>query len=155
MVWINNSLEMFKTQAEFEKWLGEMESTLEQFKKIVPPNVSEYLDFSFDSATILETWLLERYHDYHEITVPQEWAFWDGSARYVGETLRKRLGGHWETVLDRRKNVSFRLPRLNGFSAKSTPETPHYLITAAIARHQPGYIRKVLDGTVLVESKWE
>lgn len=72
----------------------------------------------------------------------------DGIARYIGETLRKTVGGHWDIRLDDPKYVFYGLPELTGFGPRSTPVCPLTLATTAADRRTGKFLRGIADGMV-------
>jgi hypothetical protein len=131
-------------QEQFEAWLAEMDNALRRFLGRLPEEVRIKLDHSPASLDVLEAWMLDRYQDNKPLHEQPEVSNLDGLARYVGETYRKALGGHWEIRLDDPTYVYYGLPQLTGFSEHPTPASPHTLVSAAVDRRTGKYLGTVL-----------
>ena len=138
------------TRDDFELWVFKMDDDLDEFLAQLPADVRRHLDFSPASLDVLEKWLLERYPSPQALQAPSEKYMLDGLARYIGETLRKQLGGHWSIDLDNPKNAFFGLPVLSGLRV---PESPHSLAGAATQRRTGTYLRTVLENTRKLEQE--
>jgi hypothetical protein len=136
-----------KRKDDFEYWLFEMDDALEQFVEGVAEPTRSRLDFSVTSLDALEAWTLERYTSPEELMKPEAKQVLDGLARYIGETFRKQIGGHWRIRLDDEKYAFFGLPELTGFSERQTPVCPHSLATAMTDRRNGNYLRTILENT--------
>lgn len=139
--------ELEKKKEGFEYWLADMDDALERFLETMPENTRDELDLTRASLDILEAWVLKRYGDTRSLLGESEKEVLDGLARYVGETFRKELGGRWEIRVDDPKYVHFGLPQLSGFAARSTPISPHSLVTASADRRSGHYLRQVLENS--------
>lgn len=133
------------TRDDFEYWLADMDDALERFLDSLPAQLRGELDYSIASLDPLEQWILDRYASTKAMLEPTESGVVDGLARYIGETLRKQVGGHWDIRLDDPKYAFYGLPELTGFGARSTPEAPITLATAAADRRTGHYIRKIAE----------
>jgi hypothetical protein len=129
---------------QFEYWLADMDDALERFFATLPPEVRDRLDYSPQSLDVLEQWMLSKYSKMEQVRQPSESKTLDGIARYIGETYRKNLGGHWEIRLDDPKYAFYGLPQLTGYSAKPTPSAPLPLATAAVDRRTGNYWSTIL-----------
>ena len=133
----------------FEYWLADMDDALDRFFGTLPPDVKERLDFSPWSLDVIEAWVLQRYASTEEMLPQSESRAVDGLGRYIGETFRKALGGHWELRLDDPKYVFYGIPQLTGFCEKPTPTCPLCLGTASADRRTGRYLRGVLEAYLL------
>lgn len=133
------------TRENFEYWLADMDDALERFFWQVPDPIREKLDYSASSLDVLEQWLLERYPSTQAMLVPAESQILNGIARYVGETLRKTVGGRWNIQLDDPAYAFHGLPEITGFSERATPECPITLATAAADRRKGDYLRTIVE----------
>lgn len=138
------------SQDDFELWVFKMEDALNEFFVQLPDDVRRGLDFSPASLDVLETWLLERYPSPRSLLATSEKYTLDGAARYIGETLRKNVGGHWTIDLDNPKNAFFGLPILTGYRI---PDSPHSLATASMDRRTGSYLRTVLENKLKHEQE--
>ena len=132
------------TRDDFEMWVTHMYDALAEFLEQLPENVRRKLDYSPASLDVLESWLLEHYGSPQDLLVPAESRTLDGAARYIGETFRKKVGGHWTIDLDNPKNVYFGLPVLTN---PVTPVAPFGLTTASTHRRKGNYLRTALENT--------
>jgi hypothetical protein len=132
---------------EFQSWLFYMDDALDQFKAQLPHNLSTSLNFTPASLDGLEAWLLSRYNTIAELRAPDQVATLDGAARYVGETLRKALGGRWQIRFDDPKDAYYGLPELSQFGIPVPPICPHRLVTASIDRRTGQYLSTMLRNT--------
>lgn len=133
------------TREQFEIWLADMDDALDRFFATLPPDLRSKLDYSPASLDALEAWILERYRDTKSILDRRESTVVDGLARYIGETFRKTIGGHWDIELDNPKDVYYGLPQLTGFGPRPTPECPSSLATAATSRRTGNYLSTILE----------
>jgi hypothetical protein len=136
--------DLIKPKEQFDYWLFDMDDALERFLAMFAPDVRPRLDYSEESLDVVEHWILERYSNPKALTAVSARDVLDGLARYVGETFRQQVGGHWEIRLDDPQYVYFGLPQLTGYSDKPTPICAHSLVTAATDRRTGSYLRTVL-----------
>ena len=130
---------------DFEHWLIDMDDALERFMAGPAAAVQEQLDFSSRSLDVLEKWLLEKYPSTQSMLAPDQAPIVDGAARYIGETFRKAIGGHWDIELDNPKDVYFGLPILTNFEPKSLPLCPVTLATTSADRRTGSFLRTLLE----------
>jgi hypothetical protein len=126
----------------FEYWLFLMDEEIAEFMNSLPDNISMKMDYSADSLIQLESWLLSKYKTVKEILNASEKQNLDRFSRYVGETMRKNLGGIWNIELKNKKNVYYKIPVIEkkGYWV----ECPVTLVTASIDRRTGEYIAGVL-----------
>jgi hypothetical protein len=134
-------------EEQFQSWLFYMDDALDQFKARLPDNVRSALDFTAASLNALEGWLISRYTTIAELRAPSEAAILDGAARYVGETVRKTLGGRWQIRFDDPKDAYHGLPELSQFGVPVPPICPHRLVTASIDRRTGTYLSTMLHNS--------
>jgi hypothetical protein len=133
---------MAATRDDFEYWLFEMDDKLAMLMEYLPAEVSEKLDYSVSSLTLLERWLLNSYPSVRSILKESEKETLDQLSRYVGETIRKNLGGIWNIDLKNKKNVYFRIPVVQ---QKGTwTECPLTMMTAATDRRKGDYMEGIM-----------
>jgi hypothetical protein len=132
------------TLDDFEHWLADMDDALDRFFAQLEPALRANLDYSVASLDALEAALLARYPDPDAMLAPGEVGFVDGAVRYIGETIRKQVGGTWRIRLDDPDYVFHGMPELAGFADRSSPECPHSLATAAMDRRTGVYIGKIV-----------
>lgn len=134
---------MTATRDDFEHWLFEMDDHLEKFICVLPTDVSTKMDYSADSLSCLEGWLLTKYGSVDEILKESEKQMLDMAARYVGETLRRNLGGIWSIDLKNKKNVYYRVPVIEKQGCWT--ECPVTLVTASTDRRTGSFMAGVLN----------
>lgn len=130
------------TRDDFDMWVFHMDDALAEFLEQLAQGVRARLDYSPASLDVLEEWLLERYPNPSAFMQPSESRVLDGAARYIGETCRKKAGGHWTIDLQDQKNAYFGLPVLTGYRS---PAAPISLATASTHRRTGSYLRTVLE----------
>lgn len=128
----------------FEAWLIEMDDALSLLKNSLPIDIGCKLDFSAESLSVLEDWVLSKYASISETRPRTEVTTIDGLARYVGETFRHCLGGQWEIRLDDPKYVYYGIPQLKGLGGRQFIVCPAVLVTAAIDRRRGDFWNMVL-----------
>lgn len=131
-------------EEQFQYWLADMDDALERFLKSLPPETRSKLDYSIESLDAVEDWILEKYGSTAEMLDPKESRTVDGLARYIGETIRRNVGGHWEIRLDDPKYAYYGIPQITGYSPHPTPEAPATLATAAADRRTGNFISGVV-----------
>jgi hypothetical protein len=142
-----DQVEPEQEQIEFNEWLGDMDVELRRFLDSLDPDVREALDFSPESLDVIESWILSRYPHFSDMLADgEEWNL-DGLARYIGETIRKNVEGHWELELDP-DVIYYGLPQLTGFSSEPTPVAPHRLATYTADRRNGTYLRTILNNMI-------
>jgi hypothetical protein len=138
--------QQLKDEEDFQYWLIHMDDALDEFMSSLPEDVRAKLDFSIDSLTDVENLILNRYKTPEEMIAPGETSTLDGFARYIGETIRKNVGGSWQLRLDDPKYVYYGLPQITGYSERPTPVSPIAMATTAAARRTGSYLRGVVEG---------
>ncbi len=133
------------TREDFESWLAHMPVALQHFLETLPDDIREKLDYSLNSMDDLEDWLLRTYPSKQSMLAQTEAAKVGGSARYIGETIRKEIGGHWDIRLDDPALAFFGMPILTGFGEKSFPICPLTLVAASADRRTGRFIRTFVD----------
>lgn len=147
-VWASRLLEDKKVQPtrdDFEYWLFEMDERLSSFFGTLPESVSEKLDYSLGSLSVLEKWLLAKYPSVNDIMKPSEKDTLDNASRYVGEAFRKTLGGIWNIELKDKDNAYFKMPVVQNTEWTECPIT---LVIAATDRRKGSFIEGVLKSYV-------
>lgn len=131
------------TRDDFEHWLFEMDDRLEQFLRDLPTHIGSKMDYSAESLSVLEDWLMTRYQSVNDILKESEKLMLDMLSRYVGESLRKNLGGIWSIDLKNKKSVYYRIPVIE--KKGSWTECPVTLVTASMDRRTGVFIVGVLN----------
>lgn len=131
-----------ESQDDFEGWLMFMDDAIHQFLDDLPPAVSQRLDFTPESLVPLEEWLLSKYPSAKAILQPSENWTLDRVARYVGETIRRTLGGEWTIELDNQDYAYYRLPEIR--KEGNWLECPASLVTTAIDRRRGDFMKTIV-----------
>jgi len=129
---------------DFEYWLADMDDALDRFFASISHESIEKLDFSPSSLNIIEAWILARYASTQEMLRASESRTVDGLARYIGETFRRAIGGHWNMRIDDPNYAYYGKPQLTGFNDKPTPVCPLSLATASADRRTGIFLASVL-----------
>jgi len=139
---------MTDKQDQFQQWLAEMDDALDSFFASLPKELGARLDYTPESLDALEAWVLQNAAGTKDLLDPKRSQQLDGIARYIGETIRKNVGGKWEIRLDDPKYVYYGVPQLSGFAERSTPESPHSLATASADRRTGTYLSTIVRNMV-------
>jgi hypothetical protein len=138
-------MDNLSAEEKFEYWLMDMNDAIERFIHMMPNEISERLDYSVESLSVLEAWFLEKYKSLEQIKPQSEAGIVDGAARYIGETFRKILGGKWTLDLSDGKNAFYGLPQLIGCKNQVTQICPIKLVSVSISRRTGNLIRSMLE----------
>jgi hypothetical protein len=130
---------------QFQIWVIDMDDAIERFLGTLSSDIRGYLDFSPESLSVLETWLLKKYSSSEETRSMTEARTIDGAARYIGEVFRKKLGGKWKIDFSDEKNAFFGLPQLSGMAGQKIQMCPTTLVTASVHRRTGRFIREIYD----------
>jgi hypothetical protein len=131
---------------QFEAWLAVMDQRLRDFERELPPAVASRLDGSADSLDALESWLLDRYDSPESMRADGEWGRVNGASRYLGEVIRRELGGEWDIELDKPDSVVARVPIIRrAGTAGTTPIAPIFELSAATDRRTGRYLRDGIE----------
>ena len=137
---------MSKDREQFEAWLAVMDQRLGDFRRELPAGVASRLDGSAASLDALEAWLLGRYDSPAAMRADGEWGTVNGASRYLGEVIRRELGGEWDIELDKPDSVAARVPIIRGAgTAGSTPIAPIFELSAAADRRTGRYLREGIE----------
>ena len=129
---------------KFQFWLMDMDDALERFMAGLPDAERERLDGTIASYDVIEEMLMARYPDRKAAKDSGDSVFFDGCARYVGETLRQHMGGKWQIVLDDPSNVHYRRPRLTGMKNGMPPVCPLQWLFTAVSRRKGNFMRTIV-----------
>lgn len=129
----------------FKAWLEDLPNALNQFRKRLPSEVNEKLDFSIASLDIFEKYLLDTYKSLNDLKeLPNASVIVDGYAIYIGETFRNVLREYqpnsWNLMLDK-ENVFYNLPIIE---VQDHIECPLSLATACVDRRKGNYLSNIL-----------
>jgi hypothetical protein len=137
--------EQITERDQFEYWLIHMDDALQEFISSLSEDCSIDLDFSKQSLDQLEKWLLDQFPDTEAILEKKNSVIADGAARYIGETFRKHIGGHWDIELEDPRNAFFGLPILTAYMDLPTPICPLALTTTSVDRRRGDFLSGNLE----------
>ena len=127
----------------FEEWLGYMPEALEKWMENLPSDLRDQLDYSIESLGKLEEWLIAEFPDARSAVGGDNFEIGDGAARYVGETLRKSLGGTWDMDVSDPNGIVFGVPSMRGFPKGGPPVVPLRLVVNALDERNGDYITSI------------
>lgn len=131
------------TRDDFEHWLFIMDDELTALFNLLPSDFTAKLDYSIESLIELESWILNRFDSLESVTAPENMLVLDYLSRYVGEVIRRTVGGKWDIELDDVDDAFYRLPVL--VHEKYGRECPVTLVSASVDRRKGDYIYKVAN----------
>ncbi|MBU9580587.1 hypothetical protein KTE26_19300 [Ralstonia mannitolilytica] len=135
----------FSEQDRFEIWLMEMDDAIQRFIDVdAAANASEF-NFTSESLSVIEKWLLDRYSDPNEIMRPEEARIHDAAARYIGQSFRQSLGGVWKIDFSDAKNAFFGIPQIAGMRGQKTQFCPYALVTSLLDRRKGNYLITIFN----------
>lgn len=123
----------------FEEWLGAMSDALDTWMAGLPPELSAQLDYSTESLSTLEAWLIAQFPDARAAVTGDSYLVGDGAARYVGETFRKNFGGTWDMDVHDPNSLVFGTPSMRGFPRGGIPVAPLRLVVNALTKRDGNY----------------
>ena len=140
--------EIERRKDDFQYWLFDMSNVLEKYIKDFEDHNKETLDCSLDSLLVLENHILNTFSSIQELKEETNKFKYDDITRYLGETIRKNVGGKWELDIENEKSAYYKLPVLVEDSNNSTVVCPHKLITASIGRKKGDFLHTVLKNLI-------
>lgn len=129
-------------QDAFQVWLMEFDRFLADWMDGLPEDLPAKLDYSPASLAALGDWSMDRWADVPAVRADQDG--WNAASIYLGETIRKTLGGRWELCIHDPKNVFFALPTLIR-DTNPAPVCPSTLISASVDRRDPRMLKTLLE----------
>ncbi|NEJ19495.1 hypothetical protein GR247_04825 [Rhizobium leguminosarum] len=130
--------------ALFEVWLIHMDDAIQNLINSLPNELGSRLDYSPESLDSLEAWLLEKYSSVQDELSEQSNPIIDGASRYVGETLRKNLGGTWFINNTDENLLYFGVPQLQNMRGQRIQISPLAMVTTSLDRRRGSYLRMIL-----------
>jgi hypothetical protein len=121
---------------KFQFYIFEMDDVLEAFIAEAK-EAGVTLDYSLPSLDALEPYLLVKL----EAGANRDLLRNQGG-RYVGETFRKLIGGHWELCLKDPSYLYFKLPVVTGYSAKPIEFCPNEVVGNFLGWQKPGTFKR-------------
>ena len=101
------------------------------------------LDYSIKSLDELEGWLLSNFKHHNDLIAQKK--LLDYITIYIGETVRKHIGGKWYIDLKNKKNAYYSMPVLTDPSyVGEVYVAPMTYATACISRKKGNYISTIL-----------
>ncbi|MBY5458416.1 hypothetical protein HFO89_18920 [Rhizobium leguminosarum] len=128
----------------FEVWLIHMDDAIQNLINSLPNELGSRLDYSPESLDSLEAWLLEKYSAVQHALSEQSNPIIDGASRYVGETLRKNLGGTWFINNTDQNLLYVGVPQLQNMRGQRIQISPLAMVTTSLDRRRGTYFRMIL-----------
>jgi hypothetical protein len=124
---------------KFQFYLFEMDDVLEAFIAEAK-QAGVKLDYSKQSLDTIEPYLLEKLAAGANRDLLRNQA-----GRYLGETFRKLMGGHWELCLKDPDYIYFKLPVVTGYSAMPIEFCPNEVMGNFLASQKPGMLKRAFE----------
>jgi hypothetical protein len=130
-------------QEDFELWISVLPDRIEEFKQSLPIEVSRKLDDSVGSLNILEKYLLDNF-TFNTIREEPNLSFYDGCARYIGETFRRNVqGACWNIDLENKDSMFYNMPILMVKDTDTFAVCPLTMTTALLDRKVGNFLSTV------------
>ena len=139
-----------EAQDKFQAFLFEMDDVLEDFVSEAREEGCN-LDFSVASSQTLERYLADRLRD--ELTEESKGLLVSRGARYLGEVLRKKMGGKWELCLGSPDYAYFGLPVIVGHVDVDVEFCPIQVVTNFVATGRAGLLHRAIQSHLELEGK--
>ena len=134
---------MAYTQDDFEDWIILIDFKMDFFTGEFVKEQNLKLDYSIESLDELEGWILANYKEVNDLIADRKML--DYLTVYVGETIRKNLGGKWVIDLENKENVFYSMPVvINPDRKRAIHLCPLTLSTASIDRQKGNFISTVV-----------
>lgn len=135
------SIKRFSSQDEFDGWLIAIPEIMKEWIQGLPIQISSKLDYSLDSLTVLEAWLLENFEKRDDKLPEGLFLIAEPAGYYVGEIVRKLVGGEWVIELTDKEYAYLGIPGIYGDNYFSNgPVYPVTWITTCVARRTGHYL---------------
>jgi hypothetical protein len=137
-------------RVNFLDWVTFIEDRVNQWKKHLPRELSEKLDWSIDSFSTLERFVLENY-TIEQFRDPANKDAVDALASYIGETYRLNLpNAKWEIELDEESDINFNAPAVTTVPPAGVPINPFPLVFRIINNKSGDILKRIFEGTVAI-----
>lgn len=134
---------MAYTQENFQDWIFFISDKMEYFTDEFARENNLTLDYSIKSLDELEGWLLSNFKHHNDLIAQKK--LLDYITIYIGETVRKHIGGKWYIDLKNKKNAYYSMPVLTDPSYVGEVYVgPMTYATACISRKKGNYISTIL-----------
>jgi hypothetical protein len=124
---------------KFERYVSDMDAVVHAFVGEAK-RAGVTLDYSKQSLDVLERYLLEKLSPGTDGDLLR-----DHAARYLGETFRKLIGGHWELCLKDPDYIYLKLPVVTGYSKLPIEFPPTEIIRNFLASRKPGMLKRAVE----------
>ena len=127
---------------EFESWKQSVSDRIAFLFACIPQAIQNQLNYSFESLSVLEMWLLNKYPEFESALDETEYPLIDAAGTYVGETFRRSFGGEWVIELADKQNAYLGIPGITGFKGIQIPPVvyPRTWITTSIHRRDGNFL---------------
>lgn len=134
-------------QEEFDEWVDSIDDFIEIALDLVPENICKQMDYSIQSLTILEQYLLANYTSEQFQSIENK-ELLGGLAAYFGETARQNaVNGYWSIDLVNKKNAYYNLPVMVSEKVKFTI-SPYQLIVSSFYRNTGTFLSTIATNFV-------
>ena len=134
---------MAYTEENFQDWIFFISDKMEYFTGEFARENNLTLDYSIKSLEELEGWLLSNFKHHNDLIAQKK--LLDYITIYIGETVRKYIGGKWYIDLKNKKNAYYSMPVLTDTSyVGEVYVAPMTYATACISRKKGNYISTIL-----------
>jgi hypothetical protein len=134
---------MAYTEENFQDWIFFISDKMEYFTGEFARENNLTLDYSIKSLDELEGWLLSNFKHHNDLIAQKK--LLDYITIYIGETVRKHIGGKWYIDLKNKKNAYYSMPVLTDSSyVGEVYVAPMTYATACISRKKGNYISTIL-----------
>jgi len=134
---------MAYTEENFQDWIFFISDKMEYFTGEFARENNLTLDYSIKSLEELEGWLLSNFKHHNDLIAQKK--LLDYITIYIGETVRKYIGGKWYIDLKNKKNAYYSMPVLTDPSyVGEVYVAPMTYATACISRKKGNYISTIL-----------
>ncbi|ASW74469.1 hypothetical protein IQ37_13335 [Chryseobacterium piperi] len=138
---------MSYTQENFQEWIFYIGDKMDSFTEDFAHENNLILDYSIQSLDDIEKWIIKKYKDEDELI--EDHKILDLLTIYIGETLRKHIGGKWAMDTENEDNAFYMMPVLTSPDFKGVKyKSPMTYATASIDRQQGNYISTILKNNM-------
>ncbi|MFC4456186.1 hypothetical protein [Deinococcus sonorensis] len=131
-------------EQEFQYWLFRMDDVLDDFADFIKKCSNIILDYSADSVSELESWLMKRYSSHNEAIKFDQRIIIDAASRYLGEYARKKTTLKWSVDFANPDAAHFAVPLLNS----AHPYVPQFYVSAACDRRTGHFLLTTLNNLI-------
>lgn len=133
---------MSYTKNNFQEWIFYISDKMDYFTEVFAEENNLKLDFSIESLDKLEKWIIEHYPTIDQLKDDSK--ILDLLTIYIGQTLKKYIGGKWYMDLENEENAYYHMPVLTSPDYKGVIyKSPRTFATACVDRKRGNYISTI------------